>query len=79
MSKSIRRIDELGRLVLPSEIREALDLNPKDWMVITLKGEELIIKKFVDSCAFCESDEALIKFKDKFVCERCCNDLRENY
>lgn len=48
-------------------------------MVITLKGEELIIKKFVDSCAFCESDEALIKFKDKFVCERCCNDLRENY
>ena len=69
MLKCLKRLDDVGRLVLPKELRKA----------IKLSGEEMVIKKLVDSCAFCESKQKLIKIKEKFVCEHCRKDLCRIY
>ncbi|MCI8590143.1 MAG: AbrB/MazE/SpoVT family DNA-binding domain-containing protein [Clostridiales bacterium] len=79
MLKCLKRLDDVGRLVLPKELRKALELTPKDWITIKLSGEEMVIKKLVDSCAFCESKQKLIKIKEKFVCEHCRKDLCRIY
>lgn len=74
MSEITKQIDDVGRIVLPKEIRAALEIGPKDWIKLTLKGKEINMKKLVDSCVFCGGGEALIKFGEKFVCKQCRKD-----
>jgi len=79
MSKSMKQIDDVGRVLLPLEIRKALELQPKDWMVVTLKADEITMKKYEDSCILCGGQENLIKFRTRYVCKHCKNDLYAIY
>ena len=71
----VRRIDQLGRVSVPKDIREALDLHPDDALRITLSGRTVVMEKARDACVFCGSEENLIPFGDRFVCENCKNKL----
>ena len=71
----IRPIDELGRIVLPMELRRSLDLKPKDGVEIFVDKDRIILKKYVPSCIFCGSTEELSIYKDKLVCASCLADL----
>ena len=73
MSKEIavRAIDELGRIVLPAEIRHKFNLNTNDKVRIIEKGNKIMIEKDKPSCAFCGGSESLFMFNDKYVCEKC--------
>lgn len=66
----VKRIDELGRLVIPYEIRRSLDID-KDNVEFFLDGDKLIITKWNAHCLFCGSTEELSEFKDKHVCRAC--------
>lgn len=72
----IRPIDELGRIVLPKEIRKNLNLNTKDGMEIYTEGERIILKKHMPNCIFCGSDNDLINFQDKLICPACLGELK---
>ncbi len=67
----IRKIDELGRVVLPVEIRRALTLNIKDPVEIYTDKDSIILKKYSCSCIFCDEKEDLIEFHGKHVCPAC--------
>lgn len=71
----IRKIDELGRIVVPMNIRNKLDLKEKDSVEIYLSGSSIILKKFEPSCIFCNSTKDLKLYKDKLICAKCANKI----
>lgn len=73
----VRKIDELGRIVLPIELRRTLDLKEKDSVEITAEGESIVLRKYQPNCIFCENSKNLIEYKGKLVCSRCVASLLE--
>ena len=66
-----RPVDALGRVVIPMEIRENLNIKTKDLLEISLQGNQIVLKKHGESCIFCDSSEGLVIFEDKKVCKKC--------
>ncbi len=67
----VRRIDELGRIVLPIELRRTLNIEIKDPMEIYLEGDKIVLKKHYDACIFCGSRENLKEYMGKHICNEC--------
>lgn len=67
----VRKIDELGRVVLPMELRRTLNLNIKDSIEIYVEGESIILKKYEPCCIFCGEATNIDTFKGKNVCAKC--------
>lgn len=72
----VRKIDPLGRLVLPIEIRNVLDIPEGTPMEIYTEGESIILKKYALGCLFCSDSDDVVNFKGKYVCKSCMKDLR---
>ena len=71
----VRKVDELGRVVLPIELRRTLDIKPKDALEIYVDGEKIILKKHSPACIFCGEAEAVTYFKGKNICPLCASEL----
>ena len=71
----IRRVDELGRVVIPIEIRNQFNIVEKDPIEIYVDDSSIILKKFEPNCVFCGSTENLVEYKDKLVCDKCSKQL----
>ena len=67
----VRKIDELGRIVLPIEIRNTMDIKSKDGVEIFVDGDRVILKKYDPACTFCGNADNVIYFKGKLVCKDC--------
>ena len=67
----IRRVDELGRVVIPIEIRNQFNIAEKDPIEIYVEGSSIILKKFEPNCIFCGSTKNLLNYNDKLVCKNC--------
>lgn len=74
----IRKIDELGRVVVPMSIRQTLGLNERDPVEIFVEGERIILQKQQCTCVFCGGTEELTLFAGKNVCASCLNELKKN-
>ena len=72
----VRRIDDLGRIVLPAEMRKIFDINEKDPMEIFTDGDMIILRKYDSVCIFCGSSAEVKQFKDKSVCPNCIKDIK---
>ena len=72
----VRRVDELGRVVIPIEIRNKFEIAEKDPIEIYVDGSSIILKKFESNCIFCGSTKDLIEYKDKLVCAKCAESLK---
>ena len=73
----VSRIDELGRIVIPKEIRKKLEINIKDPMEIYVDGHAITLKKVENNCVFCGNNKNLINFKDKLICQKCLDSLNK--
>ena len=73
----IRRMDELGRVVIPIEIRNQFNIAEKDPMEIYVDGSSIILKKFEPNCIFCGGKKNLVEYKEKLICEKCKNNIEE--
>lgn len=71
----IRRVDELGRVVIPIEIRNQFNIVEKDPIEIYVDGSSIVLKKFEPNCIFCGSTKNLVEFKNKLVCEKCSTNI----
>ncbi len=71
----IRKVDELGRVVIPIEIRNQFNIVEKDPIEIYVDKSAIILKKFEPNCIFCGNTEDLLEYKNKLVCEKCSNEL----
>lgn len=63
----VRRVDELGRVVLPIELRRMLDINQKDSLEIYVDGDRVVLRKHSPACIFCGEAEGTAHFKGKIV------------
>ena len=75
----VRKVDELGRIVLPSEIRQSMDINVKDPIEIYTDGDRIILKKYQQSCIFCGAAEDLEQFCDKRICKTCLQTIKNEF
>ncbi len=71
----VRKVDELGRVVIPIEIRNKFDIAEKDPIEIYVDGSCIILKKYEPNCIFCGNAKNLISYKDKLVCSKCAEKL----
>ena len=71
----VRKIDELGRIVLPSELRRIFGIHEGDQLEISVEGERIILNKREDVCTFCSAEGPLVTYRDRQVCERCAGEL----
>ena len=67
----VRKMDELGRVVIPIEIRNQFNIAEKDPVEIYVDGSSIVIKKYEPNCIFCGNTESLINYNDKLICEEC--------
>ena len=67
----IRKVDELGRIVIPMELRNKLGIQEKDPLEIFVDGSSIILKKYNPNCIFCGSSKDLLHFNDNLVCKKC--------
>jgi transcriptional pleiotropic regulator of transition state genes len=72
-----RRVDELGRIVLPIEIRRNLEINERDVLEISIENDKVVLKKAINSCVFCSSQIGLTTYMNKHICSKCKKELTE--
>ena len=73
----VRKVDELGRIVLPIELRRTLGIEEKDRIEIFVDGESIILRKYQPACIFCDNAKDIINYKGKNICPDCIRDMNE--
>jgi len=74
----VRKIDELGRIVLPIEIRNTMDIKNRDSIEIFVDEDKIILKKYEPSCIFCNNAGNVTYFKGKLICADCLETLKHS-
>jgi len=72
----IRKVDELGRVVIPIELRRTLQIEERDALEIYVDGEKIILKKYEPACIFCGNAENVQNFKEKNICKDCLDAMK---
>ena len=73
----VRKVDELGRIVLPIELRRTLGIEEKDRIEIFVDGESIILRKYQPACIFCDNAKDIINYKGKNICPDCIHAMNE--
>lgn len=73
----VRKVDELGRIVLPIELRRTLGIEEKDRIEIFVDGESIILRKYQPACIFCDNAKDIINYKGKNICADCIRAMNE--
>ena len=71
-----RKIDDLGRIVIPAETRRLFNIREGDHLFISVEGGSIVLRKTTDTCTFCGSDSRVAQFKGKGLCASCRDQLR---
>ena len=75
----VRRIDELGRFVIPMEIRKTFGINTRDSIEIYVDNDKIILKKYEPACIFCGSADDVLPVKGKLICKKCLDHIKKTY
>lgn len=73
----VRKVDDLGRIVLPKELRKVLNIDERDPLEIFVDGSYIMLQKYEPSCIFCQSADEVSVYKGKNICRACANELKK--
>lgn len=73
----VRKVDELGRVVIPIELRRTLDIEEKDALEIYVDADKIILRKYEPACVFCGNAMDVENFKGKKVCKSCLEAMQQ--
>ena len=73
----IRKVDDLGRIVLPIELRRTLDIVERDELEIYMENDQIVLRKYEPSCVFCGADRRLVSYAGKNICRDCVKEMAE--
>lgn len=73
----VRKVDELGRVVIPIELRNKFDIKVKDPIEIFVDSNSIVLKKYEPNCVFCGNTKDLVNYNDKLVCAKCIEKLQK--
>ncbi|MDR2356370.1 MAG: AbrB/MazE/SpoVT family DNA-binding domain-containing protein [Clostridiales Family XIII bacterium] len=72
----VRKVDELGRVVLPVELRKTFDIKKEDPLEIYVDGDSIILKKYEPACIFCGDAKNTRRIHEKVVCASCIEEMK---
>ena len=72
----VRKVDQLGRIVIPMELRRTLDIAELDSLEIYTEGEQIILKKYQPACIFCAEGKNVVNYKGKNICKNCLSEIQ---
>ncbi len=75
----IRKIDSMGRIVLPAELRKTMDINKADYMEVYVEGNNIIFEKSLETCVFCGSEHHIVHYQGKGICQDCINRMIQTH
>ena len=73
----VRRLDELGRVVIPIELRRTLEMEDRQEIEIYVEDDVIILKKFEKACLFCDRKMDVMEVHGKSVCRKCIDEMKE--
>ena len=73
----IRKVDDLGRIVLPIELRRTLDIAERDELELFMEDDRIVLKKYEPACVFCSSEQGRISYRGKNICQECARKIAE--
>jgi len=73
----VRDVDCLGRVVLPKELRDTMNISQKDPLEIYVEGDNIILRKYEPACLFCGNAGETVTYKDRKICKDCLHELKE--
>lgn len=73
----VRKVDELGRVVLPKELRTTFDIEQRDPLEIYVDGDNIVLRKYEPACIFCGDATDVVSFSDKKICKSCLEKIKE--
>lgn len=71
----VRKVDQLGRIVLPKSLRKRYQMNEGDPVEILVQGDHIILERYRPKCVFCGSMEEVGEFKERYVCAQCMEEM----
>lgn len=71
----VRKVDQLGRIVLPKSLRQNYELNEGEPVEILVKEDHIILEKFKPKCVFCFGTEKVQEFQERYICQSCVEEL----
>lgn len=71
----VRKVDELGRIVIPKELRKKFCIEEKDGLEIYVENDKIILKKYESSCIFCQNADNVIEYEGRNICRGCIEKL----
>jgi transcriptional pleiotropic regulator of transition state genes len=72
----VRRVDQLGRIVLPKSLRKRYKMNEGDPVEILVQGDHIILERYYPRCVFCNSIEGVVEFKERYICSGCLGEIK---
>lgn len=75
----VRKVDELGRIVLPINIRQSMEISSGDAIEIFADDNKIILRKYHPACIFCDNANDVVYFNGKRICEDCLAKLKKEY
>lgn len=73
----VRKVDQLGRIVLPKSLRKRYQMNEGDPVEILVQGDHIILERYRPKCVFCGSMEQISEFKDRSICTQCLHEMNQ--
>ncbi len=74
----LRKVDDLGRLVIPHEIRKAMEIGKGDVLELSLEADCLVVRKFAPACIFCGGIEDLMTYEGRNICGKCVQTIKDS-
>ena len=75
----VKKIDELGRILIPKEVRASMELDSKDSLEIFIENDRIILQKYQPSCIFCNNADNILFFEGRRICASCLSKLKSQY
>ncbi|MGK9253337.1 MULTISPECIES: AbrB/MazE/SpoVT family DNA-binding domain-containing protein [Paenibacillus] len=72
----VRKVDQLGRIVLPKSLRKRYQMNEGDPVEILVQGDHIILERYRPRCVFCGSMEQVTDFKERYLCSECMGQMQ---
>ncbi|MBI9013826.1 MAG: AbrB/MazE/SpoVT family DNA-binding domain-containing protein [Clostridiales bacterium] len=74
----VRKVDELGRVVIPKELRKTLMIEEKDALEIFTEGDKIILRKYEPHCILCGEARNTTNIKGKLICDGCISEIKKS-
>ena len=75
----VKKIDELGRILIPKELRSSMELDTKDALEMFVDGDRIVLQKYQPACIFCNNADNIIFFEGRRICASCLSKLKSQY